>query len=83
MLVLVLPFLFPLDCTCRGGARGGGGLVRRGLGGGGPVRGGPVRGGKLVSLSEAVNLSEEVGGLLGLRGQDLCHQSGFWVVPLR
>src|SRR5947207_14228117 len=48
----VLVHLFPLDCTCRGGSRGGGRLVR---------------GGKLTSLLEAVGLSfAEVGRLLGL-----------------
>src|SRR6266480_4786410 len=47
----VLVHLFPLDCTCRGGSRGGGRLVR---------------GGKLASLLEAVGLSfAEVGRLLG------------------
>src|SRR6266480_6530807 len=50
----VLVHLFPLDCTCRGGSRGGGRLVR---------------GGKLASLLEAVGLSfAEVGRLLGFRG---------------
>ena len=48
----VLVHLFPLDCTCRGGSRGGGRLVR---------------GGKLASLLEAVGLLfAEVGRLLGL-----------------
>ena len=46
-----------------------------------------VRGGKLVGLQRQSTLSEEVGvsfrgrRLLGSRGQDLCHQGGFWVVP--
>src|SRR6266480_4627473 len=48
----VLVHLFPLDCTCRGGSRGRGRLVR---------------GGKLASLLEAVGLSfAEVRRLLGL-----------------
>ena len=48
----VLVHLFPLDCTCRGGSRGGGRLVR---------------GGKLASFLEAVGLSfAEVGRRLGL-----------------
>ena len=76
MLVLVFVLLFLLDCACGGGSPGGGRLVR---------------GSKLVSLSEAVNLSGEVGRFLGSEGQGHAikagsrsrHQSVFGVVPSR
>ncbi|SRR6266480_456531 len=63
----VLVHLFPLDCTCRGGSRGGGRLVR---------------GGKLASLLEAVGLSfAEVGRRLrsvaGISARSIVRFLGF------
>ena len=92
LFMIVLLLLFSLDCTCRGGARGGGRLVRRGrLGGGGRLvgEGRLVRGGKLVSLSEAANLLEvglsctEVGRLLGSGGEDHTVKAGARSLPSR